>query len=496
MFDPFRAINANFERFPKAYYIQQIRDAVANTPIPEMPHRIRRKIINSTQQRFRIKCSTAIKSYMNDVEKEYVETIKAFNINRFVKPMTDDTNIEKKQETFKFKQAGRTEHHAKFLRYRKQLKEKLFIPYPFIRFIVHSSFQCFPSVLNDYSNYRKSKGNINIWLELVEFEGAAQRDLENNSIFLREEWYPKIVQIILKHYKKRTFPSHLWPRMLACAKGLINRQITDIKIKTFDHIFNVLQKRTKMPPIRFQAACSNGHIELYPSFRQIRNSYERIFKNIASIATKFPPLESMIDRVAFMTNETYLKIDIGEVIYNQSLERLDIELQKAYAPVLNYVETLEDEFYDLFCEETRIDLDKFLSEPRNIDSYIEKIAFFRQFIEKLQKTVQSQIFDNAMISQSKALIGLKTITLDFINEIIDRMSNDHKMDCQRIANWFENVQQRALEAPKSTQTLLENGEFMLQIKNKKIAEIREHIQKNLQVNFVLLSITFICFHFD
>lgn len=481
MFDPFRAINANFERFPKAYYMQQIRDAVANTPIPEMPRRIRNKIINSTQQRFRVKCANVIKTYMNDVEKQYMETIKAFNVNRFVKPMTDDGKAEEMKETFRFKQAGRTEHHKKFLRYRKQLKEKLFIPYPFIRFIVHSSFQCFPTVLNDYSSYRKSKGGINIWLLLVEFEGAAQRDLENNSIFLREEWYPKIVQVILKHYRKRTYPAHLWPRMLACAKGLINRQITEIKINTFEHIFDVLERRTKMPPIKFQASCTNGRLELDPSFRQLRNSYQRIFRNIAAIATKFPPLEPMIDRVAFITNETYLKINIGEVTFNQMLERLEIELEKTYEPVLDYVQTLEDEFYDLFSEDTRIDLDNFLSEPRHIDSYFEKIAFFRKFIEKLRKTVQNRIFDNAIVNQTKALVGLKTIAQDFINEIIDRMTTDHKNDCQRICDWFANVQKRALEAPKSTETLLENGEFMLQMKNKKIAEIREHIQKNLQV---------------
>lgn len=484
MFDPFRAINANFERLPKVYYMQQIREAVANAPVPEMPKHIRRKIINSTQQRFRVKCSDVIKNYMVDVENQYMETIKTFNVSRFVRPICGDDNAVDKTQSFKFKQAGRTEHHKKFLRYRKILKDKLFIVHPFIRFIVHSSYQCFPTVLNNYSGYKKTKGGICIWLELVEFEAAAQRDLENNSIFLREEWYPKIVQIIIKHYRKRSFAVHLWPRMLNCAKGLINRQITQIKINTFEHIFDVLKSRTKMPPIKFQATCSKGYIELHPSFIELRNSYQRTFKNIASIATKFPPLEPLIDRIAFLTNETYLKIDIGEITFNQLLNRLEIALQKAYAPALDYVKTLEDEYYDLFSDETRIDLDKFLSEPRHIDSYFEKIAFFRKFIEKLQRTVQNQIFDNAIVNQSKALIGLKTIAMDFINEIIDKMSENHKNDCQRICDWFANVQKRALEAPKSTETLLENGEFMLQMKNKKIAEIREHIQKNLQVLYI------------
>lgn len=484
-------INENFEKLPKAYYKRQIREAVANAPIPQMPRRIRQTIINSTPARFRHAkdYSTVIKEYMNGVEKHFNETIKMFNVNRFVQPIIDGDSSSvaagKKQQqesTFQFKQAGRTENHAKFLRYRKQLKERLFLPYPFIRYILHSSYQCFPPILNDYGGYKKAKNGIKIWLTLMEFEGAAQRDLETNSIFLREEWYPKIVQIVVKHYRKRTHPIAVWPKMLSCAKGLIIRQITEIKIRTFEHIFDVLESRTKMPPIKFRAYCSNGRIKLEPSLLELRNSYQRIFRNIAAIATKFPPFEPLIDRCAFVTNETYLKIDMGDVTYNQLLQRLECALQKSYAPIVSYVDTLQLEYADLFSDDTRTDLADFLNESQSIDAYFEKIAHFRQFVDRLQHTVQNRIFDNAIVNQSMALIGLKSIALDFITEIIDKMSMDHKRDCQQICDWFANVQRRALEAPKSTETLLENGEFMLQMKNKKIAEIREHIQKNLQVS--------------
>lgn len=446
-----------------------------------MPIQIRKKIINSTHNRYRLKSSNTIKSYMNDVEIEFKETIRAFNVTHFVKIINQQSVDE--NDSFKYKQAGRTDNYKKFLRQRKQLKDNLLISYSMIRFIVYSSHQNFPRVLNDYGNYKKTKNGICIWLILIEFEGAAQRDLENNSIFLREEWYPKIVQNILKYYRKRSFSTHLWPRILNCANGLINRQITEIKINTIEHIFDVLKSRKNMPPIKFYAICCNGHIELNPSICELRNTFHRIFKNIASVATKFPPLESLIDRNAFVANETFLKIQMGEITFNQLLARLDGALQEAYAPILNYVQTLENEYYDLCSKETRLDLNRFLSESKHIDSYFEKISFFQNFIQKLQKMVQNQIFDNAIVNQSKALIGLRTIAQDYINEIIDKISENHKNDCQRICDWFSNVQKRALKAPKSTETLLENGEFMLQMKDKKITEIQEHIQKNLQVFF-------------
>lgn len=176
-----------------------------------------------------------------------------------------------------------------------------------------------------------------------------------------------------------------------------------------------------------------------------------------------------------------MKVEIGEITLNQMLERLNTELEIAYAPVLDYVETLEDEYHYLFSDETRLELDNFLSEQRTIDEYFDKIATFRVFVEKLQKTVQNRLFDNAIVNQSKALVGLRTIAQDYVNEIIDKISDDHKKECQRICDWFANVAKRAIEAPKSTETLLSNGEFMLQMKNKKIAEIQEHIHKNLKV---------------
>lgn len=467
------------ETHPQSYYIQQIRDAVASAPVPKILNRMRRKIINCLPKGSAEKYPTIVSSYMNDVSEHYNETIKAFNVRRLVPP--EDDSKEEILKPFAFKHAGRTAHRKNFLKYRKKLKENLFIPYPFIRYILDLSNQRFPSMLNDYGNYKKTKSGICVWLLLVEFETTAQRDLENHSIFLKEEWYPKIVQILSKHYRKRTLPQHIWPRVLNCAKGLINRQITELKVDTFEHIFKVLANRAKMPPIKFQAVCTNGRIEMHPSFRELLSTYRRIFKSIAAVATKFPPLEPLIDRIAFPSSENNLKIEIGDIFFEHLLTRLETAVEIAYWPILEYIEQLQDEYYDLYSEETKTEMNEFLAETKPIDEYFEKIATFRQYIEKIQRTVQNKAFDNGIVNQSKALSGLKIISQDYINEITGKIISEQQRDCRRICDWFANVQKRAIEAPKSTETLLANGEFMLQVKNKKINEIQEHIQNNLKV---------------
>lgn len=428
------------------------------------------------------------KSHINDyiacVSSHYNDTIRTFNIRRFSTRRLVDDATDEQSISFHFKHSGRTESHRKFLRNRQTLAKNLFIPFPFIRFILHSSQQRFPNVLLDFSTYRRTKSGIRVWLTLDEFERQALRDLETNSIFLREEWYPKCVQILAKHYRKRSVGPNLWPRIFNCAKGLINRQISQLKLDTFEHIFGIMRQRAKMPPLKFQAIYTNGQVALNPRFIEISRTFQRIFGSIAAVATKFPPVEPLIDRQEYVTTENYLKIDLGDVMFNEILKRLDDELRSCYEPILGYVDSLADEFYDLYSDETRQMLSETLDENKSIDGYFVKIDQFHCYIEILQKTVRNRIFDNAIIDQNKALIGLRTIAQDYVAEIVERIVDEHQQECQRICDWFGSVRKRALEAPKTTEALLDNGEFMLQMKNKKISEIQEHILGNLQVDII------------
>lgn len=473
--------HGNIDDLPKSYYAQQVCQTIQTVPMPGLLPRMHRRIKRQALNRFGNKYAPIANDYLKDVKTHYTEAIRQFHLKQFA-TLIGEKNETDLHEKFKFKHSGRTGDYKKFLRHRKMIKEKLFIPYPFIRFILHSSNQHFPQFLNEYDGYKLVKSGIPVWFQLDDFEAMAQRDLENKSIFLREEWYPQVVHVLLKHYRRRTFSTTQWSKMLNCAKGLINRQIAALKINTFGHIFDVISKRRSMPPIKFQAVCSNGRIELNPNFREIVATYKRIFKNIAAIATKLTPLEPLVDRLAFITADDYLKIEIGEITLNEMMQRLEDKLKIAYNPILVYVEMLANEYNELLSEQTQENLDIFLNEPKKIDEYFEKVQYFRDFIDKIQKTVPTQIFDNAIVDQNKALAGLRTIAQDYVDEITEKIVNSHRNDCQKICDWFANIKKRASEAPKSTETLLENGEFMLQMKNKKMAEISQHIQNTLIVS--------------
>lgn len=465
-------------------YIDEICKFAESAPIPKMLSKIEQKILHFAPKTLRTKYPQIVNAYMADVQAEYEKTMKSFSVRRLIRHKTDDIYQIK---SFSFKRPGKTANYKVFLLRRRKLKDSLFIPYPFIRFIIHQSKMEFPSVLNDFQNYRQQKtdGGKQVWLSLAEFESMVEKDLQTNSIFLKEEWYPKIVKVLQKYYKKKKIVStDQWPRILNCAKGLIKRQITELKVKTFQHIFKVLDNRTKMPCIKFQAIFTGDNtIELHPSFENLSAAFRKIFEQIALIGQKFPALEPQIDRNRFFVQEQQqqLNIEISRSFMHEIFVKLEESLKSAYAPILAYVDEFRNKFCDLYGQGTKNDLLDFLKETRSFEEYLEKIDFYRNYQNDLQKMVYNEYFDFSVINQTKATAGLKIIAKDCIADITSYIVTKHKRDCGDICNWFESVKKRAFEAPKTTESLLANGEFMLEVKNKELGEIQDRIQYNLKV---------------
>lgn len=469
-------------------YMQMIQEAVASAPVPNISTQTKQKIIRFVPDKLRQKYPNIVDEYMSEVSANYLETIKSCHLRRCLAP-TDDT-IPSRPPPFRFKRLGRTKNYSRFRYNRKCFAENFFLPYKFIRYILDVTKVQFPRVLNDFGQYASGEKKHTVWMTLSEFESVVQRDLEKNSIFLKEQWYPKIVRLLLvKYYKKRFLPAAAWPRVFACAKGLINREITELKVDTFKHIIEVLADRTRMPRIKFQAICSASGIELHPSLRDVLRAYRNIFKCIATVASRLPALEHQIDRTAFAIDNDFIKIEIGDIFMGQMLDNLYDAVEQAYVPIAEYIEELQQKAAFLYSSETKINFGIFLDEPRQIDEYLAKISEFHVFKTSLQKMVQNEYFGMAMINQSKAISGMRAVAQEFIEAVTLKIVDEHQKDCQRICDWFEAIKRRALEAPKSTETLLANGEFMLQVKNKKIAEIQEHIQSNLKVCTILVELT-------
>lgn len=112
-------------------HINKLRFYARNTPIPKMLKKTEQKIISYSSKRLRDKYPSIVSEYMNEVHSEYDRLMKAFSMNKLLKPLPED--FIPPRDEFQFKRLGRTENYEKYCKNREKIRKNLFIIYPFVK---------------------------------------------------------------------------------------------------------------------------------------------------------------------------------------------------------------------------------------------------------------------------------------------------------------------------------------------------------------------------
>jgi dynein heavy chain, axonemal len=253
---------------PPAVHIKKLRFYARNTPIPKMLKSTEQKIIGFTEKRLRDKYPSIVSEYMSEVHEEHDRLMKAYSMNKLLKPLPDD--FIPPRNDFKFKRLGRTENYENYLKNREKIQANLMILYPFVRCIHYYSNIDFPQILNNFGKYREM-GELGIH----DIRDFTKKDLADNSAFIKKSWYPKIVKVMKNHYGKQNkyrLTRKQWQKAWNCATGLIVREINDLKMRTIEHLDQVLLQSSQIPFLKIIAICDN-HIDLCPTVDEIFEMY-------------------------------------------------------------------------------------------------------------------------------------------------------------------------------------------------------------------------------
>lgn len=205
---------------------------------------------------------------MAEVHEEHDRLMKIFTMSKLLRPLPGDVLPER--DNFHFKRLGKTENYENFVKNREKIRKNLMILQPFVRCIHFYSTMDFPPILVDFAKFR-SMGELGIH----DIRDFTKKDIGENAMFIKKIWYPKIVKIIRKHYAKKMkyrFTTKQWQKAWNAATGLIARQINNLKIRTIQHLNEIVLCNTKIPFLKIIAICEN-QIDLCPTLEEIFEMY-------------------------------------------------------------------------------------------------------------------------------------------------------------------------------------------------------------------------------
>lgn len=260
-------------------------------------------------------------------------------------------------------------------------------------------------------------------------------------------------------------------------------------MRTIEHLNAVILNRHEIPFLKIIAICDE-RIDLCPTIEEIYEMYHNFIDLINEIGNNLDSIEFLIaDKTKFENVRLSIKVELNETVLHDIHSSLQRVLTTSYSPIMMYLETFQHEFYGLSSDQARRELNEYLTVERTFEEYFEEVEKYKLYIDKLKLLVQKEYFNEAIVSQSDAVCGLRNISERLIKRIVDKIITQHKADIRSISNEYEEIKGRALEVPTSTEALFKTGEYLMHVKKTVMDELGEKIRNCLRLTGQIIELT-------
>lgn len=505
------APDPDIRALPQTHYVDNLRRQVRKIIVPRMLVKTEAKILSFASDRLKKLYPDLVKEYMADVHAEFDRLMKIYSMQNILHNpefLDEDPSIyDLPRADFHFKLPGRSRKYKTYLENRRKIAQSLLIVQLPMRVVLSISVAELPEFACNFE-YVSSLGAQQQQIGLCGRESLSykfyrkyiQNQLDKVNTFLRWTWYTRLVLVLKRMLRKRLMPQALWKRAWTGLEGLMNREVNNMKQRTFEEMFRICAKPTTMPMFRVSLFWNDMDdcIEMRPSMYSIQSCFGEIVTEISTIGNRMDPLQPQVDTNTIFTQvNDYLKIEMNEHHVKDMCNKVAEIIEKTYTELTDYINGFKTRYLGLYSVDERENLTAFLEEPHEFEEYFERINTYYEYINMLTSEPATDYFAMAIVDNEPIIDGLRSLAQNLIAEITTIIIREHIRVEEEICEVFEKIKEKALVIPKSTEELLESADFMISVKTVKLAELTDRIQHCLQVGTNIVELTQMSkYHFD
>ncbi|EDV95542.1 GH15722 [Drosophila grimshawi] len=496
---------------PQEHYVDNLRREVRKIIVPRMLHKTESKILSFASERLKNKYPELVEAYMTEVHGEYDRLMKIYSMkNILTHPEFSDEDPSKfdlPHADFHSSLPGRSPNYKAYLENRRKIAQKLLIVQPPMRIILSISVLDLPEFACIF-RYVGAMGAQQQQLGLCGREALSykfyrkyiQNQLDKVNTFLRWTWYTRLVCVLRRMLRKRVMPANVWRRAWSGLEGLMNREVNNLKMRTFEELFRVCSTPRTMPVFRMSLGWDDFEdgLDMRPSLTNILSIFGEIVTEISMVGCRMEALQPQVDTLSnFAQISDYLKIEMNENYVKDVIRKIQEIIGHTYTQLTDYIMGYRNKYIGLYSDEERKALNRFLQEPHEFEEYFGRIEKYYEFINMLRSEPATDYFEMAVIDNEPLIQGLRSLAENLIANITAIIIREHIKAEEEICDEFEKIKDRALLIPKSTEELLESADYMIYVKMQKLAELTDRIQYCLQVGTNIVELTQMSkYHFD
>ena len=124
-------------------------------------------------------------------------------------------------------------------------------------------------------------------------------------------------------------------------------------------------------------------------------------------------------------------------------------------------------------------IDKFISTDPKFEDICKELQVYNRYVEQTQEITSLEYFTFIRLDCEKVRRGLGDAARDLANSLLQNVVDTYRKENESICAAFEEIERIALNAPKSTKEMIELGEYMLHVKNKRMLQLNVRAISNI-----------------
>lgn len=176
--------------------------------------------------------------------------------------------------------------------------------------------------------------------------------------------------------------------------------------------------------------------------------------------------------------EKIIHLNITEDYFEDVTARMKTNIENLYKPVMNYITELDTQFSKIYRDINKGDMVSQQTEM-TFESGCDLIQHYDNYFQKATNIQCEEHFSIGQLVVSEYVKTLRESLLGVMEDIFVQLCGIHQLENEDIIEEFNEVTRRALERPTTTEELIQQGKYMIEVKTVILTNLRERIQKLL-----------------
>lgn len=314
----------------------------------------------------------------------------------------------------------------------------------------------------------------------MEFEGLKNNiilDLEKMEEKLMHSWYPGIINVFSDKNNFVNIKPESMESFYNNVTTLISNQLKDLLVRTINAYVSLFEhdNRLKLPLLKMELTFDDQKMQFYPLVGDLEEVVLFVVTQITKTMQQVPTVQSWLAGGNTVTNTDAV---VAPHILNEVMAKLKEAVKHYFEGPKQHLQSFVDRYDYIVNGEALKEIHAYMEQEHTFAEYTVQIEKYRTLASEIMGLPSIEHYDMIRLDCEDLKRGLAEAARGLADELLSRVSADHRRENESICQEFEVIQERALRVPETSEDLTEMVNFIEIARTAGMIKLNERIKES------------------